>query len=322
MLRHLDVKQAFIQAHLDEVVYMGLPAGCGDMSGEVVLLQRAVYRLRQAGRQWSFRLSKVLLQKIGMEQSKAGPHVFRKVVDGEVALIVCVHVDDLAVTAKEKYTCDAFYAQLKEEFSVHDMGDLSWYLGCAVERNNMECVIKMTETAFVDSLVDRFNIQYETQTPASVELDFGPKRIHEKEGDWPYKQAVGGLLWISGMPAARHWEAVRKIGAYLKATKDLGVVFRRGRDLKLLLFTDADYADRCDNRRSVSSAAFLLGSTAVSASSATQHCVTLSTNEAEYVAMAYGAKTALALRRCWILFSHISVVGPLICTRTTRGQIH
>ena len=26
-----------------------------------------------------------------------------------------------------------------------------------------------------------------------------PKRIHEKEGDWPYKQAVSGMLWISGM---------------------------------------------------------------------------------------------------------------------------
>ena len=64
------------------------PAGCGDMSGEVVLLQRAVYGLRQAGRQWSLRLSGVLLQKIGMEQSKADPRVFRKVVDWEAALIV------------------------------------------------------------------------------------------------------------------------------------------------------------------------------------------------------------------------------------------
>ena len=45
LLRHLDVKQAFIQMHLDEAVYMKLPADCGDMSGEVVLLQRAVYGL-------------------------------------------------------------------------------------------------------------------------------------------------------------------------------------------------------------------------------------------------------------------------------------
>ena len=98
----------------------------------------------------------------------------------------------------------------------------------------------MMQTACVDSLVGRFDIQYETQTPASVECDLGPKRIHEKEGDWPYKQAVGGLLWTSGMtrpdiasvvravgrhthnPTERHFKAVGKI---VKATKDLGVVF-------------------------------------------------------------------------------------------------
>ena len=197
---------------------------------------------------------------------------------------------------------------------MNDVGDVSWYLGCAFERDRMEGIMKMAQTAFVDSLVDRFDIQYEAQTPASVEFDLGPKRIYEKEGDWPYEQAVGGLLWISGMtrpdiasavravarharnPAARHWKAVRKIIAYLKATKDLGVVFRRGGDLKLSLFADADYADGCNDRRSVSGIAVMLGTTPVIASSMTQHCVKLSTSEAEYVPMNHGAKTALAIK--------------------------
>ena len=125
MLRHLDINQAFIQAHLDEAVYMRLPASCGDISDEVVLLQRNVYRLRQARRQWSLQLSRATLQKNSMEQSKADPCVFSKVVDGEITLAVFVHVDDLAVTAKDKETFDVFYAQLKERFPVNDMGDLS-----------------------------------------------------------------------------------------------------------------------------------------------------------------------------------------------------
>ena len=104
LLRHLNVKQAFIQAHLNEAVYMRLPAGCSDMSGEVVLLHRAVHGFRQGGRQWSLRLSRVILHKPGMKQSKADPCVFRKVVDGVVTLILCAHVDDLAVTAKYKET--------------------------------------------------------------------------------------------------------------------------------------------------------------------------------------------------------------------------
>ena len=74
------------------------------------------------------------------------------------------------------------------------MSDLSWHLGYAFGRDKMEGVMKMTQTAFVDSLVDRSDIQCETQTPASVEFDLGPKRIHEKDVDLPYKHAVGGLL--------------------------------------------------------------------------------------------------------------------------------
>ena len=253
LLQYQDIKGAFIQAHLDKAVYMRLPAGCGDMSGELVLLQRGVYGLRQASRRWSLRLGCVLLQKTSLRQSKADPCVFRKAVNGEVTLIVCVHVDDLliAVTAKDKEMFYAFYAQLKEEFPVKGMGDLSWYLGCAFERDKMKGVMKMTQTAFVDSMVDHFDIRYETQTPRFIEFDLGPKRTHEKVGDWPCKQAVGGLLWISRMTrpdiasvvravarhahnsATQHWKAVRKIFVYLKATKDLGVVFRRGGDLTL-----------------------------------------------------------------------------------------
>ena len=84
-----------------------------------------------------------------MEQSKADPCVFRKVVGGEVNIIVCTDVDDLAVVLKDIYTFDGFYAQLKEEFSMNEMGYLSWYLGCAFERDKMRDLGKMTQTAFV-----------------------------------------------------------------------------------------------------------------------------------------------------------------------------
>ena len=32
---------------------------------------------------------------------------------------------------------------------MNDMGDLSWYLGCAFERDTMDGVMKMTQTACV-----------------------------------------------------------------------------------------------------------------------------------------------------------------------------
>ena len=78
-------------------------------------------------------------------------------------------------------------------------------------------------------------------------------------------------------PAPRHWKAVRNIITHLKTPKDLEVMFQRRGDLKLS-FADADYADRCNDRRSGLGVAVMIRNTAVSASNTTQHCVTLSTS--------------------------------------------
>ena len=94
---------------------MRLPEGCGDKSGEIVKLNKAVYGLKQAGRQWSLRPTQVLVEKVGMEQCKADPCVFRLRIDGETKMILCVHVDDILV-AGESEVCDALYVFYCKKF--------------------------------------------------------------------------------------------------------------------------------------------------------------------------------------------------------------
>lgn len=68
-------------------------------------------------------------------------------------------------------------------------------------------------------------------------------------------------------PAAPHWKAARKVIAYIKATKDLGAVFRWRGELKLSLLADENYADRCNERSLVSGGVVMLGDITVSVSS-------------------------------------------------------
>jgi histone deacetylase 1/2 len=110
-LRQLDVNQAFIPADLNYDVYTKLLDGCGDNSGEKVKLNKAVCDLKQARRQWSSRLTQVLVEKVGMEQCKADPCVFRLRIDGETTMVLCVHVDD-NIVGEESEVCDALYASL------------------------------------------------------------------------------------------------------------------------------------------------------------------------------------------------------------------
>ena len=76
-------------------------------------------------------------------------------------------------------------------------------------------------------------------------------------------------------PTARHWKAVLMIIEYLVGTKDLGLKFERESGLNLLVFADANYAEKADDRRSVSGVAVTLGNSVVSWVSSTQKIVTL-----------------------------------------------
>ena len=49
LVYHLDVAQAFVQAPLREEIFIRLPPGCGDPSGEIVRLLKCQYGLKQAG---------------------------------------------------------------------------------------------------------------------------------------------------------------------------------------------------------------------------------------------------------------------------------
>ena len=79
-----------------------------------------VYGLVQAERCW-FNKLRDGRTVIGLEQSEADPCVFRKFDDGEVEMMVVVHVIDILAHAKNKATIEKFAAELGEKFKVKSM---------------------------------------------------------------------------------------------------------------------------------------------------------------------------------------------------------
>ena len=67
-------------------------------------------------------------------------------------------------------------------------------------------------------------------------------------------------------------------------------------------YVDADYAYKAQDRRPISGASVCGGGTLVSWFSRTKKCVTLSTTEAEYVAMADGVQETLYVRGMLVFF--------------------
>ena len=66
--------------------------------------------------------------------------------------------------------------------------------------------------------------------------------------------------------------------------------------LGIEMYTNADYADKANDRRLVPGIAVTLGGTVVSHASKTQHVVSLSISEAEHIAAEDGVKEAMFMR--------------------------
>ena len=77
--------------------------------------------------------------------------------------------------------------------------------------------------------------------------------------------------------------------------------------MSLKAYADVDYANEDNVRRSVSGIAVTLGGTVVSHASKTQRVVSLSTSEAEYIAVGDGVKEALFVR------AGLSFIAPETC---------
>ena len=95
-----------------------------------------------------------------------------------------------------------------------------------------------------------------------------------------------------------HWKGAKRVLRYIKGTINYGLVFD-GRSTRCFLigYSDADWANDVDTRRSTSGYVFQINGLTVSWSSKRQSCVTRSSTEAEYVALSHATQEAVWLRR-------------------------
>lgn len=151
----------------------------------------------------------------------------------------------------------------------------------------------------------------------------------------PYREALGALQYLSVAtqpditfavsilakfsqnPGIIHWNALKHVYAYLKYTQDYWLS-SGGQQSKITGYLDADGMSQ--DRHAISGYVFMLNGGAVSWSSKRQDMISLSTTEAEYIALTHAAKEAIWFRN---LLSKIfgSIVEPILIHSDNQSAI-
>ena len=323
-IRMFDFHSAYLNGVLSdgETIYMEQPPNheVADRSQYVVKLRKSLYGLKQAGKKWYDTLCDSLAS-VGFRRSMADPAVFY-VHDGNDVVILFIHVDDTTVTGSSSRLIEEYEQRVGKIFNITHLGSVSWLLGLAITRDRTKRTLSMSQEAYINSIVRRFNL--EDAKPLSTPIDANTRLLKDDcpmstEGkqdmkNVPYREAIGALNWLAvgsrpdiafvvgqlaqflENPGRVHWEAAKRVIRYLKTTKDLKLTYGGGGKQGFEGYSDADGATQ-DHRRAVSGFAVLVDGGAVSWSSKKQELVTLSTMEAEYVGATHAVKELFWFRQ-------------------------
>ena len=327
----LDIKTAFLYGELNEEIYLQQPEGyvAADKENHVCHLHKSLYGLKQASRVWN-RHFDTFLKEFGLQTSTADPCLYIRRQKDEF-IIVVIWVDDGLVCSNSSAAIGSIVKYLGKHFDMRST-PAEHFVGLSITRNRMDKTLHLSQPEYVKTILRRFHMN--DCKPRKIPADPNA-RMTKNSGSIdiqaPFREAVGCLMYLMlctrpdiafavnqvsqfcEKPYLEHWNAVKRIFAYLQGTQTHGLRFgAMGNQLKG--YTDADYAGNLETRQSTSGFIFTLYGGPVAWSSRRQSCVALSTTEAEYVAASDATKEGIWLRRLLLdLNPEWNVPLPLLC---------
>jgi len=239
-LHQMDVNNAFLHGDLHEEVYMRLPPRyTTNSSTKVCKLQKSLYGLRQAPRQWFDKLSSTLCD-YGFTRSYADYSLFtyRK---GTTFLALLVYADDIILASNDSQACKDFKEYLHSCFRIKDLRPLKYFLGIEVARGPLGLFLCQRKYALeiIDEcgLLGSKPMEFPMEENHKLALDSGSTL----DDPCRYRHLVGRLIYLTitrpelsyavhilpqfmQNSKDEHLDAARCVVRYLKSTPGYGVL--------------------------------------------------------------------------------------------------
>ncbi|CAM8957414.1 unnamed protein product [Rhodiola kirilowii] len=182
------------------------------------------------------------------------------------------------------------------------VGDMNYFLGLQVIQKDVDIFI--SQNKYAKNLIKKFDLEKAShkQTPAATHLKITKDDARTKVDQTLYRSMIGSLLYLiasrpdivyavgvcaryQANPKESHLLQVKRIIKYVCGTVDFGIWYTKDTNPQVVSFYDADWAGNAEDWKSTSGGCIFLGNNLVSWFSKKQNSISLSTAEAEYIAV-------------------------------------
>ena len=201
--------------------------------------------------------------------------------DNENVIYILVYVDDMLITGNDTREINRIIKVLDQSFAIKDLGELNYFLGIQIKRNEKEMFL--SQQNYIAEILQRTNMHQAKSLPTPMTSS---SRLSKFKGEainnaTQYRSIIGALQYETitrpdicysvnklsqymQNPLSEHWIAVKRLLRYLQGTRHHGITISADKEMNLQGFTDADWANDIDDRRSVSGYCVFLGTNLVS----------------------------------------------------------
>ena len=230
--------------------------------------------------------------------------------------IIAVYVDGVIIITSNQNEMDEIKGHMSKAFKMKDMGSLHYCLGVNIEQTEDE--IRLSQKQYIMKMIERYELQ--DVNPVSTPMDLNVKHLADDGcsktvernqyqsmiGSLLYtviatrpdiSHAVGALSKFNSAPIEARLTAAKLIITYLKGTINVSIQYRKTGNLKVIGYSDEDWAADMEHRNSTTGNVFIMAGGPISWLSQKQSTVALSTAEAEYIALSSAAREAVWLKQ-------------------------
>ena len=291
-----------------------IPGGCWK-------LKKPIYGLKQVAWCW-YACLQTELEKSSFHVTSS-PCVF--VTKGH---IIASHVDAMISLAKDKSLHDLTKSDLSKSFKIHDLGDLSFYLGMKFTQDHMHCIIEIAQDHYIHNILEQHNLLNSCPFSVLMQVSLQLKKqsqLLDMATLCEYQQMIGSLMYavtgtqpdltftacylsqFANTPGSDHLDTMKYTFHYLAGTTNLVLMFNCSRPLDLIGYVNSDWASNPIDHHSITGYCFMIGRNPISSSSQKQPTITLSSTKGEYMATTKATHKAIQLQR---LLSNLGFPRP------------